>query len=45
MNKKLVAFSEIPAELREKIREAVSIALWREEQVAGASEFANLEML
>lgn len=45
LNKKLVAFSEIPVELSEKIRETASVALWREEPVAGASEFANLEML
>lgn len=45
LNKKLVAFSEIPAELSEKIRETASVALWKEEPIASSTGFENLEML
>lgn len=49
LNKKLIAFSEIPIELRASIKEAFSKAVWRECDMNGSANsqqlFANLEWL
>ena len=45
LNKKLIAFSEIPKKLSDKIAEAVNVALYSNDAVNDAGSFGNLEWL
>lgn len=45
LNKKLIAFSEIPKELSDKIVEAANVALYNNDVINDAGTFGNLEWL
>lgn len=45
LNKQLISFNEIPAELTEKIIEKVNVALYENETLNDAKTFGNLEWL
>lgn len=45
LNKKLIAFSEIPKELTDKIVEAANVALYSNDVINDAGTFGNLEWL